>query len=470
MQNKLAAVGNWLGQHQKVIRRVQWLIILLYFGLMIIPILLPLPDDSATLFHNIIVFAAFLFWGIWWPFVLLSIILFGRLWCGVLCPEGALSEIANQYGKGKSIPRWMRWGGWPFVAFGLTTIYGQLISVYQYPKPVMLILGGSTIAAIIIGFLYGKSSRVWCKYLCPVTGVFSLLSRLAPLHFQPNQEKWDPEQNKYVNAVRCPTLLPLSKMTGSANCLMCGKCANSKEAIQLKSRSTQEEIIKTGEKNGNIYDSLLIIYGLGGLALAAFQWTNSFWFQHFRSVIESWFLAHGIEWVFKTNAPWWILTNYPEHGDVFSWIYGIEILSYILIVGFLFGSVNTILIGAAVKVSGKLTLKRFNHLSQSLIPLLASSIFIGLLANTLSMLQKYANLGFLQANYVKGGVLFLATCWSSYLAFNIIKQQISSSRVRRLAGFLLMLLVFAVINYAWVLMLHIWSIKSDSISWDTFWV
>ena len=149
LQNKFIAVGHWLGQHQRLIRRVQWLIILCYIGLMVIPLFLPLPDDSATLFHNVTVFAAFLFWGIWWPFVLLSIILFGRLWCGVLCPEGSLSEIANQYGRGKTIPRWMRWGGWPFVAFSLTTIYGQLISVYQYPKPVILILNGLTIAAII---------------------------------------------------------------------------------------------------------------------------------------------------------------------------------------------------------------------------------------------------------------------------------------------------------------------------------
>ena len=107
-----------------------------------------------------------------------------------------------------------------------------------------------------------------------------------------------------------------------------------------------------GEKNGTIYDSILIIFGLGGLALAAFQWTNSFWFQHFRNVIEAWFLVHNIQWVFNTNVPWWIFTHYPERGDVFSWIYGFEVLSYILIVGFLWGSITTILMMAAVKASG----------------------------------------------------------------------------------------------------------------------
>ena len=44
--------------------------------------------------------------------------------------------------RGKAIPKWMRWGGWPFVAFALTTVYGQLVGVYQYPLAVLAVLGG----------------------------------------------------------------------------------------------------------------------------------------------------------------------------------------------------------------------------------------------------------------------------------------------------------------------------------------
>src|SRR5260363_431808 len=54
---------------------------------------------------------------------------FGRVWCGILCPEGALSEFASRHGRSRPIPRWMRWGGWPFVAFSITTVYGQMVSV-----------------------------------------------------------------------------------------------------------------------------------------------------------------------------------------------------------------------------------------------------------------------------------------------------------------------------------------------------
>jgi 4Fe-4S binding domain len=469
MRYNLAYVGNWLARHQKLIRLMQWTIILIYACLILIPVFLPLPDESARLFHHLTLFAGFLFWGIWWPFVLISIIFFGRLWCGVLCPEGALSEFSNRHGREKSIPKWIRWGGWPFVAFGITTLYGQMISVYQYPKPVLLILGGSTLAAMVVGFLYGKSSRVWCKYLCPVTGVFNLLARLSPWRYQPLPEPWNTNQVQQINNVRCPTLLPLPQMTGAANCLMCGKCGIAKNSIQLTMRSPNEEIVVHGGKKNSFFDSLLILYGLCGLALGAFQWTNSFWFAHYRDVIDSWFLAHQLTGIFNTHVPWWIFTHYPERGDVFTWMYGFEVIAYILLVGFAIGAILTALISLSVKITGQLTLSRFNHLSQSLIPLGACSVFIGLSANTTSMLQKYANLGFMWVNDLKCILLFLATLWSFLLAYKIIRRY-THSFFRQMFSLFIMLINFAMINYSWILVLYIWSLKSDSIPWNALWV
>ena len=161
MNTWLTQVGHTMRRHAGVIRCVQWTVVLFYAVMLVIPALLPLPPAEAGMLNNLTLLAQFLFWGLWWPFVLLSVVLFGRLWCGVLCPEGALSEWASQRGLGRGTPRWMRWGGWPTLAFLLTTLYGQLISVYDYAQAALLILGGSTLAAMLVGFLYGRGKRVW---------------------------------------------------------------------------------------------------------------------------------------------------------------------------------------------------------------------------------------------------------------------------------------------------------------------
>ncbi|HLP69384.1 MAG TPA: 4Fe-4S binding protein, partial [Rhizobium sp.] len=188
---RLAAVGDWLRLHQKAVLRLQWGVVLVYAVLLIVPAVMPLPDNAAHIWNDVSLFARFVFWGIWWPGVLISMLLFGRLWCGIFCPEGALTEMASKRGRGRAIPRWIRWQGWPFAAFVLTTVYGQMVSVYQYPLPALLILGGSTAAAILIGYLYGRGHRVWCRYLCPVNGVFGLLAKLAPVHYRVDHSEWD---------------------------------------------------------------------------------------------------------------------------------------------------------------------------------------------------------------------------------------------------------------------------------------
>lgn len=104
-QRALATVGEWLRTHARLIRVLQWAVVLVYAVLLIVPVMLPLPDNTARVWNHLTIAAEFAFWGIWWPFVLVSMVLFGRLWCGVLCPEGMLSEWASKHGRGWGIPR-----------------------------------------------------------------------------------------------------------------------------------------------------------------------------------------------------------------------------------------------------------------------------------------------------------------------------------------------------------------------------
>jgi len=221
-----ASYGEWLRRHARIVRTLQWVIVLAYAALVIVPAFLPLPADSARAFDSLTIFAQWAFWGVWWPLVILSMFVAGRTWCGVLCPEGTLTEAASRVGLHRAPPRWLRWSGWPFVAFALTTFFGQLVSVYQYPKAVLLVLGGSTVAAIAVGLVFGREKRVWCRYLCPVNGVFGLLARMAPVHFAVDRGRWNANAGHIaIHPVNCAPMVRIKRMTGASECHMCGRCS-----------------------------------------------------------------------------------------------------------------------------------------------------------------------------------------------------------------------------------------------------
>ena len=287
----LTQVGHAMRRHAGVIRRLQWAVVLFYCVLLVIPAFLSLPPAEAGILNSLTLLAQFLFWGLWWPFVLLSVVLFGRLWCGVLCPEGSLSEWASRHGRGLGIPNWIRWGGWPTVGFCLTTLYGQLISVYDYAQAALLILGGSTLAAMLVGFLYGRGKRVWCRYLCPVSGVFGLLAKLAPVHFYVDEQRWRANAAPHLPPPNCAPLLDIRRMRGASACHACGRCSGQRDAVQLIARSSNEEIVRYGNSPDNLWEVRLLLYGVIGLAMGAFQWTVSPWFISLKQAMAEWLVA-----------------------------------------------------------------------------------------------------------------------------------------------------------------------------------
>lgn len=456
--SRLARLGLWMQRNGALIRGVQWAVVAVYAVLILVPAFTPLPGETAHIWSNLTLFAQFVFWGIWWPFVLVSMVLLGRVWCGVLCPEGALSEWASRHGRGRSIPHWIRWGGWPFVAFAGTTIYGQMVSVYQYPKAVLLVLGGSTVGAIVIGYLYGRDKRVWCKYLCPVNGVFALLSRLAPFHFKVNEEAWRASYKTNGHKtipINCAPLVPMRNMKGAAACHACGRCAGHRGAIALTLRTPDEEIVKYGQSHNNsLWDSALLLYGLLGIAIGAFHWTVNPWFVQIKQAIATWLIDRNIMWPFDATAPWWVFTNYPTQNDVFSWLDGSLVVSYIVASGLLTGTLLALLFALATRALGPWRTVRFNHLVQAMIPIAGCGVFIGLSATTVNLLRG-EHLPVYWANPVRAALLTATTLWSLWLGWRVTGQH-GASMVRRLASMAGVIAALALVNGLWLLMFWIW--------------
>lgn len=450
LDEALRRIGDGLMRNQRAIRRGQWVVVGIYVFLVAVPAFLPLPTRTGHIWSDLTLFAQFVFWGIWWPFVLLSMVLVGRVWCGLLCPEGTLTEAASARSRGHALPHWLTWKGWPFVAFACTTIYGQMVSVYQYPGPVLVILGGSTLAAIAVGYFYGRNKRVWCRYLCPVSGVFGLLAKLAPLHFRVDQAEWHAwtkPRGGHTPRVNCAPLVPLRTMRGSSACHMCGRCSGFRGAITLARRSPNDEIVNVAGSEPKPVETLLIVFGLLGIAAGAFHWQSSAWLVTLKQAIAGWLIDQNVIWPLEPLAPWWILTNYPAQNDALSLLDGALLVGYIVASAVVIGSAVSVCLMAAARLLGRSPGSRFHHLAQGLIPIAACGVFLGLSSLTVTMLRAEGlALDFVTA--LRAALLVGASAWSLWLVW-LIAAKYARSRSSQAAAMLPLALAVAVSCASW---------------------
>ena len=451
------AVGDWLLRNQGAIQKTQWGVVAAYLLLLIAPTALPLPHHFAHIWNHLALFAQFVFWGLWWPGVLLSMMLVGRAWCGLLCPEGALTEFASRHGRGHAIPRWITWGGWPFTAFACTTVYGQMVSVYQYPAPALLILGGSTLAAVAVGATFGRGKRVWCRFLCPVSGVFGVLAKLAPLHFEVDVEAWQVSQKppkQLLPRVNCAPLVPIRTMRGASQCHMCGRCSGFRGAVTLAPRSPNHEIVEVAGDTANNWETALIIVGMIGIASGAFQWSVSPWFIDLKQSFAAWLVGRGTLWPLETTAPWWIFTNYPANRDVLTLLDGVLLIVYIFMTAALVSVVIALALAGATRALGGWSWQRFHHLAQSLIPVAGCGVFLGLSSLSVTLLRA-EGLSLHWVDAVRIALIAGASLWTLALAVAICGRY-TRSRMRGFASVLALAFAAAAANTSAILLFWIW--------------
>ncbi len=455
-----ARLGLLLRRHRGAILGLQWTVVVIYTVLVGAPAFLPLPPESATILSDLTRFAQFAFWGIWWPFVILSIMALGRVWCGLLCPEGALTEWVSRHGLGRGIPRWMKWAGWPFVAFVCTTVFGQMVSVYEYPKPALLILGGSTVAAVAVGLAYGRDKRVWCRHLCPVSGVFALLAKVAPVHFRVDLDRWDAalpgERSSATHLVNCAPLIDIRRMDSASSCHMCGRCAGHRGAVTLALRAPGAEVLALPSASRfaavaqarERWLARLLVWGLLGVALGAFQWTASPWFVSLKQAAAEWLVEREIFWPLERPGHWWLLTHYPEANDMFTWLDGGALLAYI-------GAV-TLTIGGWIR--GWIALAAHSLAMQpwrptlALVPLGGFSAFVGLSLLTTTQLaaERIVVPG---ANLARMVLLALAAAWSTWLVW---RMGAGTTQGRRIGAVACTAVAAAAPLGAWYLQFFVW--------------
>jgi polyferredoxin len=138
--------------------------------------------------------------------VLVATILVGNMFCGWICPFGAVQDALTWLRKMARLPlltvpalwdRWLRWGR--FVVLGLVlyfsvstaklwfsdydpyvTLFG-LRWLFEFDASTMWV--SLTLLAVVIGGSL-VVDRFWCRYICPLGAVFSVVGRFSLLRIR----------------------------------------------------------------------------------------------------------------------------------------------------------------------------------------------------------------------------------------------------------------------------------------------
>ena len=111
-----------------------------------------------------------LVWGIWWPLMVLTAILFGRLWC-MICPLEMVSNFSERLSRKlgvrqKKLNRWVRSGAILLAFYALVHLLIAGIELHRIPAYTSIFLIGLLTLTAVTGFLF--SDRAFCRGFCPV--------------------------------------------------------------------------------------------------------------------------------------------------------------------------------------------------------------------------------------------------------------------------------------------------------------
>jgi polyferredoxin len=207
------------------------------------------PQDRA---HN---GALNLFWAWWWPLILLTYPLVGRLWCS-FCPFMVWGEISQRLARalGHEPKRWPRgesdrWAS-PLLAAGFAAILlweavADLPNTAWLSSCLLLLI---TAGAVVGSWLYEK--RFWCRYLCPVGGMNGLFAKLAISELRAQAGtcsgscssyacfKGGPAEGEGLASEGCPLGTHPAHLEDNRNCVLCLTCAQAcpHRSVQLRLR------------------------------------------------------------------------------------------------------------------------------------------------------------------------------------------------------------------------------------------
>ena len=183
-------------------------------------------------------FGAVAFFGLWWtPVMLVSLLLFGRIWCYV-CPIGAITQFLQRFSLDRRFPTFQK-PKWGVLGIGLSVLsiaalsftlarlplykFGVAFTPWKMGVYFLVFLG----AAVALTLVFRQ--RVFCRYFCPATGVMSVTTRFSLFEISQDRDSDVPD---------CMTAEFKSEyLSSDRRCVSCMHCSVGQPDVPVRLRA-----------------------------------------------------------------------------------------------------------------------------------------------------------------------------------------------------------------------------------------
>lgn len=173
--------------------------------------------------------------------VILSSLLVGRVFCGYVCPPGALQELAylapvKKVKVPSSITAKVRWAVFAAMMVLSVVFAINLTKIIGLPDLFQLVLGPGLVIFLVIIIASTVIYRPFCRFVCPFGALSSLLSWRSVYGVRRN--------SSCVDCGRCEKVCPprVLRARAGSECYLCGRCLATchKEALEYSRAEVKE--------------------------------------------------------------------------------------------------------------------------------------------------------------------------------------------------------------------------------------
>ena len=216
-------------------------------------------------------------WSFWFPLVIASAVLFGRLWC-MVCPMELVTSWSARVGLRLRVPRWVQ-SGWlmPLLYFTILFFGIHCFSIHRSPERMAWYMLTLLALSAGVGLLFEK--RAFCAFVCPVGPLLRLYSKMAPVTWRvQDQAVCEGCKTKDCIAARhlyhwqgrsCGNSIYPPAIVGNGECILCTQCAkvcpNDNPTLALRrpfADFVQPEVLRSVEACFLLIVSGFVIYEL----------------------------------------------------------------------------------------------------------------------------------------------------------------------------------------------------------------